>query len=314
MLNKEKNFVSAVIYVHDSGKQIGDFLRKVVDVFSTNFENSEIICVNDGSTDDSCHIIADISKTLEGVNTSVSIVNMSYFHGLELAMNAGSDLAIGDFVFEFDNCILDFPDETIMNVYRRALEGYDIVSAASGAPAKLSSKLFYKLYNSASNNRQKIRSESFRILSRRVINRITQMSRSVPYRKVAYSYSGLKSDCITYEPTAKISSHLSSSEKRFKRELAIDSLVMFTDFGYRVSQFMSVLMFVILAVTVLYTFIAYAVSTPVEGWTSTILFLSVVFTGVFVILTIIIKHLQIIMRLIFRRQQYSILSVEKITK
>ncbi len=314
MLNREKNFVSAVIYVHNSEQTIEEFLRKTVGILTDNFDNSEIICVNDGSTDNSCNIINDLSKTLDGVNTSITIVNMSYFHGLELSMNAGTDLAIGDFVFEFDYCNWDFPDNTIMDVYRRALEGYDIVSASSGAPSKFSSRMFYRIYNSASNNSQKIRSESFRVLSRRVLNRITQMNRSIPYRKVAYSYSGLKSDSIVYKPVIKVNNRLSGSEKRFRRELAMDSLIMFTDFGYHVSQLMSVLMFVILAVTVIYTFIAYAVSTPVEGWTSTILFLSVVFFGVFVILTIIIKHLQIIMRLIFKRQQYSILSVEKITK
>ncbi len=49
--------------------------------------------------DDSVSMIASI--------TSISVINMSYFHGLELSMNAGMDMAIGDFVFEFDNTCLD---------------------------------------------------------------------------------------------------------------------------------------------------------------------------------------------------------------
>ena len=40
-------------------------------------------------------------------DTTITILNMSFFHGVEAAMNAGVDLAIGDFVFEFDSCIAD---------------------------------------------------------------------------------------------------------------------------------------------------------------------------------------------------------------
>ena len=101
MDNKEKNFVSAVIYVHNAEDRIGEFLRTIVSVLEECFEHSEIICVNDASDDDSLNVIRSISKTAN--KTSISVVNMSYFHGLELAMNAGVDIAIGDFVFEFDN-------------------------------------------------------------------------------------------------------------------------------------------------------------------------------------------------------------------
>lgn len=110
--DKEKNFVSAVIYVHNTESSIENFLKMIIDVMETNFENSEIICVNDSSDDKSLEKIRGISdKTM---NASLSVLNMSYFHGLELAMNAGVDMAIGDYVFEFDNCDLDFDDSIIM--------------------------------------------------------------------------------------------------------------------------------------------------------------------------------------------------------
>lgn len=313
MSNKEKNFISAVIYVHNQEAVIRDFVNYVANVLKNNFEHSEIICVNDDSSDNSVGILKELSNDLEG--TSLTIVNMSYYHGLELSMNAGTDLSIGDFVIEFDNCNLDFSEEILMKVYRRELEGYDIVSATPDRSIRFSSRVFYSLYNRFSNNKQKrIQSESFRILSRRVINRVSQMNKSVPYRKVVYAYSGLKSDNVVYKPTKEIKYKGSKGEAAFKRELAVDSLIMFTDFGYKASAFMAVLMLVFITLTIVYTFMAYILSNPVEGWTSTILFLSVAFFGLFVILTIIIKHLQIIMRLIFRRQQYSILSVEKPTK
>ena len=101
MTNKEKSFASVVIYVHNAEKRIENFLKTIIEVMEGNFEHSEIICVNDSSDDNS---LALIKKTSEiASTTSVSVVNMSYFHGLELSMNAGLDLSIGDFVFEFDN-------------------------------------------------------------------------------------------------------------------------------------------------------------------------------------------------------------------
>ena len=313
MTDKEKNFVSAVIYVHNQAANIEQFLRMVSGVLINNFEHAEIICVNDDSSDGSDTVIRNISKEFK--NTSITIVNMSCYHGLELSMNAGTNLSIGDFVFEFDNCISDFTEEDMMRVYRRALEGYDIVSATADRKIRFSSRFFYWLYNRFSvNNQEKIGTESFRILSRRVINRVLQMNRSVPYRKVVYQHSGLMFDKITYNPVQDVRFKDSRKESAFKWELAIDSLIMFTDFGYRMSLFMALLMLIIIAAAVIYTFFAYIFSNPVEGWTSTILFLSVVFFGLFVILTIIIKHLQIIMRMIFKRQQYTVLSVEKTTK
>ena len=50
--NREKNFVSCVIYLHNEGKQIRDFLGLVCGVMRENFEKYEIVCVNDGCVDD----------------------------------------------------------------------------------------------------------------------------------------------------------------------------------------------------------------------------------------------------------------------
>ena len=43
MVNKEKNFASAVIYVHNAEKTIEKFLGTIIEVMQLNFEHSEII-------------------------------------------------------------------------------------------------------------------------------------------------------------------------------------------------------------------------------------------------------------------------------
>ena len=63
-----------------------------------------------------------------------------------------------------------------------------------------------------------------------------------------------------------------------------------------------------------YTIVVYLIGHPLEGWTTTLLFLSIAFLGVFIILTAIVKYLQIIVDMIFRRKHYIFESIEKLTK
>ena len=314
MDNKEKNFMSVVIYVHNAEKRIDEFLKTVVNVMEENFEHSEIICVNDCSNDESVEHIKKIS--IQAKSTSISVLNMSYYHGLEMAMNAGVDLAIGDFVFEFDTTVLDFDKSEIMKVYRKSLEGFDIVSASPNRKQRLSSRAFYHVFERFTNLSHKLYTETFRILSRRVINRISSMNKTVPDRKAIYANCGLKTENIVYTLT-NVNKDIAASdrsEKKYRGRLAVDSLLLFTEVGYRFSITMTVLMMLMTIFMIVYSIVIYVMSTPAAGWTTTILFLSVAFFGIFGVLTIIIKYLQILLDLVFKRKRYSFESIEKLTK
>lgn len=311
MGNKEKNFVSAVIYVHNAEKRIENFLKTIIEVVENHFEHSEIICINDASDDNSIEIIKRTSTLAS--TTSVSVVNMSYFHGVELSMNAGMDMAIGDFVFEFDNTNLNFAPSMVMEVYRRSLEGFDIVSASPNRKEKFTSKLFYKVFEQFTELSYKMNTEQFRILSRRVINRINSMNKTVPYRKAIYASCGLRTDNLKYNVVGNEKNYSDKREKSYRAGLAVDSLILFTDVGYRFSMVMTVLMMFMSIFMLLYSLLIYMISHPVEGWTTTILFLSVAFFGLFGLLTIVIKYLQLLLELIFKRKPYSFESIEKLT-
>lgn len=312
MENKEKNFVSAVIYVHNSQTRIEKFLKLVMEVLENHFEHSEIICVNDSSDDNSVMLIKQVSSMAR--NTTITILNMSYYHGLELAMNAGMDLAIGDFVYEFDSTIMDFNKEEIMNIYYKSLEGYDIVSAAPKAKQKLSSAMFYKVFNRYTDYGHKMMTERFRILSRRVINRISSMNKTMPYRKAVYANCGLKVCRLSYDVKALTGNEmkLDRQERKYRRDLAVDSLILFTELGYHFSITMTFLMMLVAVAVAVYSVVIYLLSNPVAGWTTTIFFMAVAFFGLFGILTVIIKYLQILVDLVFKRKKYSFESIEKI--
>lgn len=310
---KEKNFISAVVYVHNAEGWIAEFMNRLIKVLEENFDHSEIICVNDFSKDQSVERIKSIKYNAR--SAAISILNLSHFHGLEIAMNAGVDLSIGDFVLEIDSTRQIWSDDEIMNTYRKVLEGNDIVSASPKEKQKVSSSLFYWIYDKFSDSNEKMRTESFRILSRRAINRINGMSRSITYRKGVYTNCGLQTANIEFEVTdPSIKPENSNQLKQYRRSLAFETLILFTNAGYFMTKLMTALMMIMLAFMIIYTVVNYVFLNPVEGWTTTVLFLSVAFFGLFAILTIIVKYLQILVEMNFRRTKYSFESIEKLTK
>lgn len=312
MKDKEQNFVSAIIYVHNAENRIGEFLKMIIQEMEENFEHSEIICVNDFSSDNSLSIIKSVS--MMATSTSVSVINMSFFHGLELAMNAGGDMAIGDFVFEFDHTYMDFDPEMIMRIYRHSLQGFDIVSASPDKKEKLTSRMFYKVFDRFAELSYKMSTESFRVLSRRVINRMNALNKTIPYRKVVYVNSGLKMDNLRYTVKEYAKSSVDKKERNYRSGLAIDSLILFTEFGYRFSMIMVAMMMFMSVFMIVYSAVTYLTAHPIAGWTTTILFLSIAFLGLFGVMTVIIKYLQFLVNNAFKRKDYCFESIEKLTK
>lgn len=311
--NKEKNFISAVVYVHNNEKKIGYFLENINKELSNNFEKYEIICVNDKSIDKSVEEIKKVSDKISG--TIISIINMSYYQGIELSMNAGIDLAIGDFVYEFDNVYIDYDLDNVMKVYKEALKGYDIVSAESNSKKRISSRIFYKIFNKNSSNMYQLHTETFRILSRRAINRVKSMNKTIPYRKAVYANCGLKLSVIYYKIVKSVKKlKLSKETTSTRRDIAIDSIILFTDVSYKFAIIMAVMMMLLAIATGIYTIYIFICEQPIAGWTTTMLLLSFAFFGIFAILTIMIKYLSILIDLIFKKQKYLIESVEKIVK
>ncbi|HCT63579.1 MAG TPA: glycosyl transferase family 2 [Erysipelotrichaceae bacterium] len=304
-ISKEKNFVSIVAYVHNNQNEISSFYLRIHKLLSENFIKSEIIFISDFTTDNSIDIIHELSKDSE---IPVSIVRFSKFHGLELAMTAGVDLSIGDFVFEIDSVYDNYDFDLILKAYFRSLEGFDIVSASPTNKLRLSSKLFYYIYNSNSSNINKLKTESFRVISRRAINRIQSLNISIPYRKAVYSNSGLKTDTIYY--SSKANSQY-NSDIRTKGWLAIDSIILFTDFAFKFSFFLTSLMMIGTLSIIFYSIYIYLLEKPIEGWTTTMLLISGGFFGIFLIFTIIIKYLSLLLDLVFKKQNYIIESIEK---
>lgn len=306
--NKEKNFISAVVYLRNDEKQITNFLENLNERLNNTFDKYEIIIVNDSSTDKSVELIKEYSNNQS--TTCISLINMSFYQGIEQAMVAGVDLSIGDFVYEFDSVKMDYKIELINEVYKKAMTGYDIVRVINTNKKKSISSIFYKIFNKYSNNQYDIESESFRLLSRRAINRIQSLNKTIPYRKALYANCGLKMESIYYE------GEKSKSNGSFKKnsDIAIDSLIIFTNAAYKFTMFLSILFMLFTIGVGIYTITIFISKEPVAGYTSTMLLLSAAFFGIFLILSIIIRYLSVIIDLIFKKRNYIFESIEKMNK
>ena len=308
--SKEKNFISIVVYVHNSEKTIENFIKCICRHLCENFEKYEIICVDDKSTDGSVEIIKRCAGEI--ADTTINVIHMSYYQGIESAMNAGVDLAIGDFVYEFDSSNIDFKLDVIKEIYDESLKGYDIVSAKANIKNRLTSKIFYNIFNKNANCFYPISTESFRILSRRAINRVKSLNITIPYRKAVYANCGLKLKSITYNITNKNEINHIKQNSGERIDLAVDAIILFTDVTYKIAIGMSIFMILSTLAIGGYTIYMFLARKAIVGWTTTMLLLSFAFCGIFVLLAIMIKYLSIIVDLIFKKHNYLIESIERV--
>ena len=302
--NKESNFVSAVVCLHNAGASAAEFFAALDGVLAEHFSHYELIAVNDGCTDDTVPALKKWAA--EHLKAPLTVVNMSLRQGVERAMNAGLDAAIGDFVFEFDRPAMNYAPDLIWQAYQKALTGFDVVNVCPSRQRPMSTA-FYRVFNKFSNSPYKLSTDAFRLVSRRAINRVKAISDDLAYRKAAYAASGLACASLTFEGAA-------AKDDGPRLDKAVDSLALYTDAGYKMSLGISLGMMVLTLLALIYTVAVFCLGQPIAGWTTTMLVLSAGLSGLFFILTIAVKYLDLLVRLTFKKQSYLIEGVEKLQK
>ena len=303
MNTKEKNFVSAVVYLHNDGARAVEFCRTAAAELDAHFAQYELVVVDDACTDDT---VAQLRAWGKEQAAPLTILHMSTYHGLENAMNAGLDAAIGDYVYEFDSTELCYPAELIFKAYQTALTGSDIVTVCPRT-VRGSSGLFYKVFNAHSQSAYRLRTDAFRLVTRRAINRVHASSAHLPYRKAAYAASGLKMTDLEFDGQLTV-----KSKGRFN--LALDSLALYTNAGFKASMAVTLCMLALALAELVYTLVVFITGHPVEGWTTTMFVITVGFSGLFAVLTIVVKYLSLLVDLVFKQQKYLVESIEKLQK
>ena len=195
--------ISIVSPVYRGEKMVAELVRRNVESVSTVTDDYEIILVNDASPDNSWEeIVKQCAK-----NPKVKGINLSRNFGQHYAITAGLHYAKGDWVVVMDCDLQDRPEE-IPNLYKKAMEGFDIVYARrverkDGFFKKQSSKWFYKVFRWLSGLKSDSTIANFGIYKHCVIeefNKMPEKARSFPS---LVKYLGFKDTAIDVEHAAR---------------------------------------------------------------------------------------------------------------
>ena len=306
-MDKEYKFVSAVIYIHNEQKNIKTYLGLVHKFLRDHFTKYEVICVDDASTDDSVKKIHELVESEKLDN--ISLVSMSIFHGRELGMEAGVDLSIGDYIYEFewiDMFNQDTYENLLWEAYSEVIKGYDIVSYGSERYKGLCSLLFYSIYNHSNRSEYEMAPERFRIVTRRAVNRVSRMNKAIVYRKALYSNSGLKVKVIGENRTKK--SKKKADVGKNKSKIGTNVLLAYTSIIPRITFLLEcILSFIFLCSLINYFG---GITNAENGFV--ILCVSFLALVLCTIGFFVVKYCELLLELVLKKEKYVVSSVEKI--
>jgi glycosyltransferase involved in cell wall biosynthesis len=139
--------ISVVVPLYNEEESLPELEAWIRRVMEENNYSYEIILVDDGSTDNSWHVIEEVHQ----INPLVKGIKFQRNYGKSAALNEGFKMAKGDVIITMDADLQDSPDE-IPELRKMVLdEGYDIVIGwkKNRYDNTLSKNLPSKLFNAA---------------------------------------------------------------------------------------------------------------------------------------------------------------------
>lgn len=191
--------ISIVSPVYRAEKILPILVSEINLVMERIGEDYEIILVDDRSPDNSWEVM----KVLSSQNSKIKSIRLSRNFGQHSAIFAGLTKAKGDWVVVMDCDMQDQPKE-IAKLYKKALEGYDIVlgqreNRKDKFLKKLTSKLFYKVFNYLSGANFDNNVANFGIYHQKTIKSILDMGDYVKFFSLFINWIGFKSVSIPIE-------------------------------------------------------------------------------------------------------------------
>lgn len=199
-LNLKSIDVTVIVPVFNEESVLPEFHKRLTSVLNTVNESSEILYVNDGSSDNSSTVINSFKKT----KTQVLLINLSRNFGKEAAMCAGLARANGNAVILIDADLQD-PPELIPLMISKWKNGLDVVNMQRSLRRgeswfkRLSASMFYKILNKLSDYHIPDDVGDFRLLSRRVVNELNQLSEKNVYMKGLLVWPGFDQVTLQFE-------------------------------------------------------------------------------------------------------------------
>jgi polyisoprenyl-phosphate glycosyltransferase len=220
--------LSVVTPMYREAGNVDRFFRALEPVLERLAPDYEIVCVNDGSPDDTlARLLAHIER-----NPRIRVVDLSRNFGKELALSAALDHARGDAVVCID-ADLQHPPDLIQVFLERWREGHDVVyavirsRAAESWQRRLLTRLFYWLFNRLAQLPLPPHAGDFRLLDRRVVEVLKRMPERTRFMKGLFNWVGFRQCGVAYDPPPRSDGHSSWGFARLWR-FALDGIVAFS--------------------------------------------------------------------------------------
>lgn len=115
---------SIVIPAYNEELSLKILVEKLAHVFEADWAETELIVVNDGSTDNSLKTLEKLARKYK----NIKIINFRINQGKSKCLNAGFKMASGEIVVTLDADLQDEPTE-IPKLLKKLESGYDLVSS-----------------------------------------------------------------------------------------------------------------------------------------------------------------------------------------
>lgn len=162
-------------------------------------ERYEIVCVNDGSQDQTLQLL----RTAHIQNRRIKIVNLTRNFGKEIALTAGIDYASSTAVIPLDADLQD-PPELMPALVAKWREGYDVVIAVrsdrryDSFAKRVTATLFYRFLRRLSDTPIPANAGDFRLMDRRVVDALKALPERTRFMKGLFAWLGFTQATIFY--------------------------------------------------------------------------------------------------------------------
>jgi len=200
--------LSIVIPMLNEAENISDLLDRVLSVLETCCTSYEVICINDGSEDETMTYLLRYRDR----NTNVKILDLSRNFGKELALTAGIDYAGGRAIIPIDADLQD-PPELIAALVKKWREGYDIVYAVRRSRQgeswlkRLTANWFYRVISRISPVSIPRNTGDFRLIDRRAVDALKQMPERTRFMKGLFAWVGYRQTSLYYDRAQRHQGH-----------------------------------------------------------------------------------------------------------
>jgi len=236
---------------------------------------AEIIFVDDGSTDNSAAIVADIIQQ----KPEIKMIRLSRNFGHQVAVTAGLNKAIGDAIVIMDADLQD-PPEVALELIERWKEGSDIVHAQRRQRQgetwfkKKTAGVFYSILKRLSSIDIPRDVGDFRLIDAKVLDAFRQMPERDRFLRGMFAWVGFRQSIVRFDRDKRQAGTTKYPLAKMMK-LAVDGLIGFSDAPLRLALWMGMLVSAGAILYGVYIFLlAIFTDQLVEGWASTVVILS----------------------------------------